>query len=82
MTLARLDISFAVNQVCQFMHEPQSIHWIAVKRILRYLKGTLTQGLHSTKGPFKITTNFDAGWIGDPNERRSTSGYAIFLGSS
>ncbi|RVX11542.1 Retrovirus-related Pol polyprotein from transposon RE2 [Vitis vinifera] len=40
-TLTRPDISFAVNKACQFMASPTTTHWIAVKRILKYLKGTL-----------------------------------------
>ncbi|CAL2259358.1 unnamed protein product [Prunus armeniaca] len=40
LTPIHLDISFAVNQVCQFMHQPTGIHWKAVKHILRYVLGT------------------------------------------
>jgi hypothetical protein len=40
------DISFSVNKVCQFLHSPTSQHWYAVKRILRYLCGTVGFGLH------------------------------------
>jgi len=39
LTLTRPDISFAINKVCQFLHSPITIHWSAVKRILRYIKG-------------------------------------------
>ncbi|KAI5343744.1 hypothetical protein L3X38_011620 [Prunus dulcis] len=45
LTLSRPDISFAVNQVCQFMHNPRSSHLQVVKRIFRYIKGTVAQGL-------------------------------------
>jgi len=40
LTFTRPDICFAVNRVCQFMHAPTDSHWAAVKRILRYLRGT------------------------------------------
>jgi histone deacetylase 1/2 len=39
--ISRPNISYAVNQLCQFMHNPQDTHWMAVKRVLRYLKGTV-----------------------------------------
>lgn len=45
VTLTRLEISYSVNNVCQFMHNPKVIHWQLVKWILRYLKGTLNNGL-------------------------------------
>ncbi|PKI66392.1 hypothetical protein CRG98_013194 [Punica granatum] len=50
LSLTRPDIAYAVNQVYQFMHKPSVTHWLAVKRILRYLKGTITYGLHLRLG--------------------------------
>ena len=44
-TLTRLDISFAVNKLCQFMHHPTDAHWLAMKRLFRYLRGTLHYGI-------------------------------------
>jgi histone deacetylase 1/2 len=41
LTLTRPDICFAVNKVCQFLHAPTTVHWSAVKRILRYVRGSL-----------------------------------------
>ncbi|KAF5476985.1 hypothetical protein F2P56_003667, partial [Juglans regia] len=82
LSYTRLDISFAVNKVCQFMHSPKLTHWSAVKRILRYLKGTINHGLL-----FKYTSSFtlqaycDADWGGCPDDRRSTSGFCLYLGS-
>lgn len=44
-TLNRPEIAYSVNKVYQFMHSSSASHWQAVKRILRYLSGTLNQGL-------------------------------------
>jgi histone deacetylase 1/2 len=45
LTLTRPDISFAVNKVCQYLSKPTTAHWEAMKRILRYVKGTVSTGL-------------------------------------
>jgi histone deacetylase 1/2 len=49
LTLTRLDISFAVNKVCQFLHEPTTVHLSAMKRIMRYICGTIKLGLSLQK---------------------------------
>jgi len=41
-TITRPEISYSVNKVCQFMQKPLEEHWKATKRILRYLKGTIS----------------------------------------
>lgn len=46
LKLTRPDISFSVNKVCQYLHAPTTLHWPAVKRIIRYIKFTLGLGLH------------------------------------
>ncbi|GJZ08408.1 ribonuclease H-like domain-containing protein [Tanacetum coccineum] len=45
LTFTRPGISYAVEQVCLFMHDPREPHFSALKRILRYVHGTLTSGL-------------------------------------
>lgn len=56
-------------------------HCTAVKRILRYLKGTLTHGLQlCTSSTLSLQAFSDADWAGCPDDRRSTTGYLIFLG--
>jgi histone deacetylase 1/2 len=81
LTLTRPDISFAVNKVCQFLSQPTEVHWEAVKRILRYVKGTLHTGLHIRKSPLHGVSIFtDADWAGCVDDCRSTSGFAVFVG--
>ncbi|CAJ2668996.1 unnamed protein product [Trifolium pratense] len=83
-TITRPEISFAVNKVCQFMSAPLESHWTAVKRILRYLKGTSHIGLKlfptNVHHPLSLKAYCDADWASDPDDRRSTSGAAIFFG--
>ena len=80
LTFTRPDISYAVQQVCLHMHDPRNEHINALKRILRYLQGTLSFGLHLYPSSFdKLTSYTDADWGGCPDTRRSTSGYCVFL---
>jgi len=83
LTLTRPDISYAIQQVCLHMHAPMECHGAMLKRILRYIKGTTTLGLHlhAAKSP-TITAYTDADWAGCPDTRRSTSGFAVFLGDA
>jgi histone deacetylase 1/2 len=81
LTLTRPDLSFAVNKVCQFLHSPTTAHWSAVKRILRYVKGTLGMGLKLRKSSSTLVSAFsDADWAGCVDDRRSTGGFAVFFG--
>jgi hypothetical protein len=83
LTLTRPDICFAVNKVCQFLHAPTTVHWSAVKRILRYIQGSLTIGLKIRKSPSMLVSAFsDADWAGCVDDRRSTGGFAMFLGAN
>jgi histone deacetylase 1/2 len=75
------DISFAMNKVCQFLAQPTTVHYEAVKRILRYLRGTASSGLLLRKNPSTILNIYtDADWAGCLDDRRSTGSYAIFVG--
>jgi histone deacetylase 1/2 len=58
LTLTRPDISFAVNKVCQFLHSPSLVHWLAVKRIIRYIKGTIKHELHIRKSNSRLVSAF------------------------
>lgn len=80
ITVTRPRIAFIVNKVSQFMHYLLDTHFKAVKRILRYLKGTLTYGM-TNKRPLHLSLVgfFNANWGSDPNDRRNMTGYCIFL---
>lgn len=82
--ITRPDLSFCVNKVCQFMHHSLESHWSAVKRILRYLKGTSTIGLTLSKSPHQQLVAFlDADWASSVDDRHSRSGFFVyFLGKN
>lgn len=81
LTLTRPDILYAVNKVCQFLHAPTTTHWSAVKRILRYVNGTINMGLKIRKSSSMLVSALsDADWVGCVDDRRSTGGFAVFVG--
>ena len=83
LTLTRPDIAFPVNKVCQFLHALTTIHWAAVKRILRYLKQCTKLGLKISKSKSMLVSGYsDADWAGNIDDRRSTGGFAVFLGDN
>jgi len=69
--------------VCQYLHAPTTVHWSAVKRILRYVRGTMNLGLRIGNSKNMIVSGFsDADWASCIDDRRSTGGFAIFLGDN
>lgn len=85
-TLTRPDIVFPVNKVCQFMANPLESHWKLVKRILRYIKGSMHHGLliqpTQKDASFSLRAYYDSDWASDPDDRHSTSGSCIYFGSN
>ena len=83
----RPDISHAVNECAKFASNPGQEHWTAVKRIMRYLCGTVNKRLCYTNSGTQNNCNdivcvdayADADWDGDRDDRKSTSGYVVKL---
>src|SRR3954463_3783597 len=83
LAATRPDISQAVQVLSQFMHAPTTVHYAALLRVRRYLRSTITRSLfYSSDSPLTLRAYSDAGWADDPDTRRSTTGYCIFLGTS
>nr|ABF93649.1 retrotransposon protein, putative, Ty1-copia subclass [Oryza sativa Japonica Group] len=77
----RPDISFAVSKLSRFVSNPGDDHWQALERVMRYLKGTMSYGIHYTGYPKVLEGYSDSNWISDPDEIKATSGYVFTLGS-
>ncbi|GKA69662.1 ribonuclease H-like domain-containing protein [Tanacetum coccineum] len=73
LTFTRPDISYAVQHVCFHMHDPREPHFAALKRILRYVRGTLDFGLQLYTSTGSLVAYSDADWAGCPTTRRLTS---------
>ncbi|GKF55727.1 ribonuclease H-like domain-containing protein [Tanacetum coccineum] len=83
LTFTLPDISYAVQQVCLYMHDPWKPHFSALKRIFRYVQGTLDYGLHLfASSTTSMVAYSDADRAGCPTTRRSTSSYCVFLGNN
>eukprot|EP00253_Pinus_taeda_P021348 PITA_21348 len=81
LTATRPDISFAVIYISRFMSAPKADHWIAAKRVLRYVRGTSDYGLLYTRSSEPILSGYtDSDWAGSVDDRKSTAGYVFSLG--
>ncbi|XP_068649510.1 uncharacterized mitochondrial protein AtMg00810-like [Aristolochia californica] len=84
MTITRPNKAHTVNSVSQFLHASIENHFLAVKCILHYVKGTIHFGLtfRPSTTPGALVAYSDADWAGYPDTHRSTFGYSIFLGDN
>ena len=83
LTVTRPNIAHVVHLVSQFLAAPHSTHYAAVFHILRYIKGTMFNGLHFSAHPtFDLCAYSDADSVGDPTDCCSTTGFCFFLGDS
>jgi len=77
---SRPDIAYAVGKLARFCENPKMKHWIAVKRVLRYVKGTSKMGLcYNGLNPEKVVGYTDSDWAGDVSDRKSTSAYVFMM---
>ncbi|KAM2907145.1 hypothetical protein COP2_046815 [Malus domestica] len=83
LTITRPDIAYSVSLISQFMHSPTLVHWTIVKRILRYLKGSIDRGILMQKNESNhILAYTDADWAGNSLDRKSTTGFCTFVGGN
>ncbi|GJX26369.1 ribonuclease H-like domain-containing protein [Tanacetum coccineum] len=79
----KFKLGLKVQQICLYMHDPREPHLASLKRILRYVQGTLDLGLHLYASSTTSLVGYtDANWAGCPSTRMSTLGYCVFLGDN
>ncbi|XP_037496021.1 secreted RxLR effector protein 161-like [Jatropha curcas] len=79
MMCTRPDICFAVGMVSRYQSNPSPAHWIAIKRILRYLKGIADYSSCYQCGNLQLRGYTDVDWAKDTDERKSTFGFVLLL---
>lgn len=82
--VSRPDIMYSIGLVSRYLQNPTTAHWNAVKRIFKYLKGTLNIGIHYKRDPCGINLSgyCDSDFAGDIDTRRSTTGYVFLINNS
>ena len=81
VTTWRLDVLQVVGQVARFQETPKETHVLVVKRIFRYLKGTIDFVIWYPKGnELTLVSYTDADWVGNINDRKRTCGASFYLG--
>jgi hypothetical protein len=80
--VTRPDIAYAVQTLGRHLQATSEEHFVAAKRVMRYLQGTKHLGLKYCMGEVKLVGYADADWGSDKDTRRSTTGYLFKLGSS
>lgn len=77
--ITRPNLCYAVNKLSQYMKKPKWKHWTAVKKILKYLKGTIKLGIfYTANNDLDLRGYSDSNFSGDSTSRKSTTGYVFF----
>ncbi|GJY98317.1 putative RNA-directed DNA polymerase [Tanacetum coccineum] len=79
----RPDIAYSVNVLSQFIADPRHSHMDAAHQVLRYLKGTVGQGILLPRdGGCNLIAYCDSDWLSCPITRRSRTGYLLLFGGA
>lgn len=83
LTHTRPDLSYVVQTLSQYMHQPRLQHYTALHHVMRYPAGTIGQGILLSATPqLTLKAYSDSDWASCPDTRRSVIGYVMLLGSS
>ena len=82
MNYTKPDIAYAVGRLSWYTQSPNQDHWTIVRRVLKYLRGTINYGLCFSGFPSVLEGFSDANWISNSDEMKSTKEYVFILGGS
>ena len=83
MVGTRPDLAFAIGKLSRFVSCYGKEHWATIKRVLRYVQGSMDKGLVFDKNSSCVLRGFsDADWAGDHETRRSTTGFTFIFGGA
>ncbi|XP_021771787.1 uncharacterized protein LOC110735918 [Chenopodium quinoa] len=83
LCFTRPDLAYTIHILAHFMQQPRQEHWDAALRTVRYLKGSLSQGIRLiADSDLTLTEWCDSDWASCPLTRRSLTGWLVFLGRS
>ncbi|XP_013673820.1 secreted RxLR effector protein 161-like [Brassica napus] len=83
LAITRPDIAYALTKLRQYSSKPRDAHLAAVHKLLRYLKGTIGQGVfYEANGQLTLRGYADADWGSCRDTRKSITCYAMFIGDS
>ncbi|UYV73869.1 hypothetical protein LAZ67_11001215 [Cordylochernes scorpioides] len=78
----RPDIAYITSKLSQYSRQPKQMHWTAIKRVMRYLRGTIDLGVKFEKGKTGILKSYtDASWS-TTHDGKSYGGYVLKLGEA
>ena len=83
MVATQPNLAYVVGVVSRYMSNPGKKHWEAIKHILRYLRGTKDAQLtFGSANPTEVEGSTDSDYVGNSDNRKSTSGYMFTYGGS
>lgn len=82
LIVTRPDIKYTVSLISRYMEQPKEVYLLAAERILKYLQGTIDFGiLYKQREQTNLVGFSDSDFAGDPDDRKSTTGFVFLLGS-
>jgi hypothetical protein len=83
LTASRIDIAFSMGVCAHFQANPKESHLTAVKRIIRYVNGTLLYGIWYSRETILVVAGYSVkDWAGNADDRKSTSGGCFYVGNN